>query len=107
MMKRSSFEDKDLNMLNKPQGGDQDPRRNNPYILIGGDDDEIEYDELYDLAVAYVVDQGKASTSMIQRQFKIGYNRAARMIEVMEKEGVVGAADGARPRKILVGGHVG
>ena len=72
-----------------------------------GDDDEIEYDELYDLAVAYVVDQGKASTSMVQRQFKIGYNRAARMIEVMEKEGVVGAADGARPRKILVGGHVG
>jgi len=73
----------------------------------GEDDEEIEYDELYDLAVAYVVEQGKASTSMIQRQFKIGYNRAARMIEVMEKEGVVGAADGARPRKILVGGHVG
>ena len=72
-----------------------------------GSDDEIEYDDLYDLAVAYVVEQGKASTSMIQRQFKIGYNRAARMIEVMEKEGVVGAADGARPRKILVGGHAG
>ena len=70
-----------------------------------GEDAEIEYDELYDLAVAYVVDQGKASTSMIQRQFKIGYNRAARIVEVMEMEGVVGAADGARPRKILVGAH--
>lgn len=71
----------------------------------GDGDEEIEYDELYDLAVAYVAEQGKASTSMIQRQFKIGYNRAARMIEVMEKEGVVGPADGARPRKVLVGGY--
>ena len=71
----------------------------------GNGDEEIEYDELYDLAVAYVAEEGKASTSMIQRQFKIGYNRAARMIEVMEKEGVVGPADGARPRKVLVGGY--
>ncbi len=71
----------------------------------GDSDEEIEYDELYDLAVAYVAEEGKASTSMIQRQFKIGYNRAARMIEVMEKEGVVGPADGARPRKVLVGGY--
>ena len=71
----------------------------------GDDGDEIEYDELYDLAVAYVAERGKASTSMIQRQFKIGYNRAARMIEVMEREGIVGAADGARPRKVLVGAH--
>ena len=71
----------------------------------GAEDAEIEYDELYDLAVAYVAEQGKASTSMIQRQFKIGYNRAARMVEVMELEGVVGPADGARPRKVLVGAH--
>jgi S-DNA-T family DNA segregation ATPase FtsK/SpoIIIE len=40
---------------------------------------------------------------MIQRKFKIGYNRAARIIEVMEQEGVIGAADGARPREVLVG----
>ena len=65
--------------------------------------DEDEYDELYDQAVAFVVESGKASSSMIQRKFKIGYNRAARIIEVMEQEGVVGAADGARPREILVG----
>jgi S-DNA-T family DNA segregation ATPase FtsK/SpoIIIE len=70
-----------------------------------GEEADVEYDELYDLAVAHVVDQGKASTSMIQRQFKIGYNRAARMVEVMEMEGVIGAADGARPRKVLVGAH--
>ncbi len=66
--------------------------------LMEGED----YDEHYDDAVAFVASQGKASTSMIQRRFKIGYNRAARMIDVMEAEGVVGPADGARPRKVLV-----
>lgn len=65
--------------------------------------DEDEYDVLYDEAVAFIVSQGKASSSMIQRQFKIGYNRAARMIEVMEQEEVVGPADGSRPRQVLVG----
>lgn len=66
---------------------------------------EEEYDDLYDLAVAFVCREGKASTSMVQREFKIGYNRAARMIDIMEREGVVGPADGARPRKILVNTH--
>ena len=65
--------------------------------------DEDEYDELYDEAVAFVCEAGKASSSMIQRKFKIGYNRAARIIDVMEQEGVIGAADGARPRQVLVG----
>lgn len=65
-----------------------------------GDD---EYDEVYDLAVQIVTDQGKASTSMIQRHLKIGYNRAARIIDMMEREGVVGPADGAKPRRVLVG----
>ena len=65
-----------------------------------GDD---EYDECYDIAVQIVTEAGKASTSMIQRRLKIGYNRAARIIEMMEREGVVGPADGARPRKVLVG----
>jgi DNA segregation ATPase FtsK/SpoIIIE, S-DNA-T family len=69
----------------------------------GADLKEEDYDELYDQAVNFVLQERKASTSMIQRQFKIGYNRAARIIEVMEKEGLVAAADGARPRKVLVG----
>ncbi|MCP4807463.1 MAG: hypothetical protein GY884_19130 [Proteobacteria bacterium] len=64
---------------------------------------EDEYDENYDIAVQIVTEAGKASTSMIQRRLKIGYNRAARIIEMMEREGVVGPADGARPRKVLVG----
>lgn len=64
----------------------------------GGDDD---YDPYYDRAVELVVEKGQASTSMIQRTFRIGYNRAARIIEMMEREGVVGKMDGARPREVL------
>src|SRR5262249_10073887 len=61
------------------------------------------YDELYDHAVRLVVERGMASTSMVQRAFRIGYNRAARILEVMERDGIVGPADGAKPRQVLVG----
>lgn len=63
-----------------------------------------EYDPFYDKAVELVVEKGTASTSMIQRVFRIGYNRAARIIEMMERDGVVGKTDGVRPREILIGG---
>jgi S-DNA-T family DNA segregation ATPase FtsK/SpoIIIE len=62
-------------------------------------------DELYDKAVDLVIEHGQGSTSWIQRKLNIGYNRAARMMEEMERQGVVGPADGARPRKVLVGPH--
>jgi len=61
-----------------------------------------EYDERYDEAVALVTAAGQASISMVQRRLRVGYNRAARMIEQMEKEGVVGPADGAKPRQVIV-----
>ena len=64
----------------------------------GGDED---FDPFYDKAVELVVEKGQASTSMIQRTFRIGYNRAARIIEMMEREGVVGKMDGVRPREVL------
>lgn len=64
--------------------------------------DQKEYDERYDDAVALVTKTGQASISMIQRHLRIGYNRAARIIEVMEKEGIVGPSDGAKPREVLV-----
>jgi DNA segregation ATPase FtsK/SpoIIIE-like protein len=60
-----------------------------------------EYDPLYDQAVNLVIEKGQASTSMVQRVFRIGYNRAARILETMEKEGVVGPADGAKPRQVI------
>lgn len=62
---------------------------------------EEEYDEKYDEAVELVTDLGQASISLVQRYMKIGYNRAARIIERMEAEGVVGPSDGVKPRKVL------
>jgi len=67
--------------------------------------DTIEYDERYDDAVALITKTGQASISMIQRHLRIGYNRAARIIEIMEKEGIVGPSDGAKPREVLVKGY--
>jgi S-DNA-T family DNA segregation ATPase FtsK/SpoIIIE len=63
------------------------------------DDD---FDEKYDEAVALVGELGQASISLVQRYMKIGYNRAARIIEKMEAEGIVGPSDGAKARKVLI-----
>ena len=60
-------------------------------------------DELYDEAVAIVSREGKASTSFIQRHLQIGYNRAARIIEEMEKEGVISPANRVGRREVLIG----
>lgn len=65
-------------------------------------EEATEYDERYDDAVALVAKTGHASISMVQRHLRIGYNRAARIIEIMEKEGVVGPSDGVKPREVLV-----
>jgi S-DNA-T family DNA segregation ATPase FtsK/SpoIIIE len=62
---------------------------------------EGEEDEMYDQAVEIVTRSGQASISFVQRKLRVGYNRAARMIEAMEKAGILSPADGARPRKIL------
>jgi len=78
-----------IDCISAPEGGED-----------GVADEDI--DELFDDAVRIVVGAGKASTSMIQRHLKIGYNRAARIVDQMESRGVIGPADGARPREVYI-----
>ncbi len=67
----------------------------------GEDEGEELSDEKYEEAVRFVFERGEASISMIQRRFRIGYNRAARIVERMEREGVVGPSTGIKPREVL------
>ena len=67
-----------------------------------GGEEEEPFDEKYDEALAIVAKDRQASISYIQRRLRIGYNRAARIIETMEREGVVGPSDGVRPREVYV-----
>ncbi len=66
-----------------------------------GEDGDEENDPLYNDAVRLVVEFGKASTSLLQRRLRIGYGRAAHLIDLMERDGIVGAADGPKPREVL------
>jgi S-DNA-T family DNA segregation ATPase FtsK/SpoIIIE len=72
--------------------------------MFGSDIADEEDDELYEEARTVVVEAGKASTSYIQRKLKVGYARAARLIDMLEERGIVGPGDGAKPREVLVGG---
>jgi S-DNA-T family DNA segregation ATPase FtsK/SpoIIIE len=69
-----------------------------PQTLTRSEEDQ---DEKYDEVLDFVFLKGFASASMIQRNFKVGYNRAARMVEKMEAEGIIGPPDGAKPRPVL------
>ncbi|MCL1814729.1 MAG: DNA translocase FtsK [Treponema sp.] len=77
---------------------DEDEEEPGTSLFTEGDD------PLYDKALEIVIQQGKASASYIQRRLKIGYNRAARLVEEMEHRGVVGPAQGSRPRELLRAG---
>jgi S-DNA-T family DNA segregation ATPase FtsK/SpoIIIE len=66
------------------------------------DDRDEEVDEMFDRAVAIVADTRNASISYLQRRLKVGYNRAARMIEQMEQQGIVGPQEGVKPREVFV-----
>jgi S-DNA-T family DNA segregation ATPase FtsK/SpoIIIE len=69
----------------------------------GSDDEEMEKDSMYDEAVRLVADTRRCSTSWLQRKLGLGYNRAARIVEMMEKQGVVGPANGSKDREVLLG----
>ena len=74
-----------------------------PPASDNGGDGEEEYDEKWDEALALIAETRQASISMLQRRLRLGYNRAARMIEKMEQEGIVGPSDGtSRPREVFV-----
>jgi S-DNA-T family DNA segregation ATPase FtsK/SpoIIIE len=69
----------------------------------GPDGIELEKDELYDEAARIVVQTGQASISYLQRKMRIGFSRAARLVDMMEAEGLVSAGTGGKPREVLVG----
>jgi S-DNA-T family DNA segregation ATPase FtsK/SpoIIIE len=66
---------------------------------IGGGD--VSGDPLYAEAVEFVRQQGKATISLLQRKFRIGYNKSARFVEQMEVDGIIGPADGTKPRMVI------
>src|SRR3989344_698823 len=68
--------------------------------LVGSDDDAD--DDLYEDARETVIRAGKASTSYLQRKLRIGYARAARLMDILEEKGVIGQGDGAKPRDVLI-----
>ncbi|OFX17278.1 MAG: hypothetical protein A2Z18_06485 [Armatimonadetes bacterium RBG_16_58_9] len=68
----------------------------------GADMDDGLRDEFYEPSVRFVVNTGYCSTSMLQRKFKIGYTRAARIVDSMERQGIVGPLDGAKPRQVMI-----
>jgi S-DNA-T family DNA segregation ATPase FtsK/SpoIIIE len=76
----------------------KEERQNNLESSSGGEDDN---DPMFDDAVRLVFEFGKASTSLLQRRLRIGYGRAAHLIDLMERDGLVGPADGSRPRELL------
>ena len=62
-----------------------------------------EYDDpLYNEIVEFVIETQKASASLLQRRFKLGYNRAARIIDLLEERGIIGPPNGSKPREVLV-----
>lgn len=69
---------------------------------LSQDEETEDQDELYDEAVAFVRKKQKCSISLLQRQFKIGYNRSARIVDDMEKHGIVGPAEGSKPRQVYL-----
>jgi S-DNA-T family DNA segregation ATPase FtsK/SpoIIIE len=71
-------------------------------VVMDFDSGSDGHDDMFQDAVRVVVESGKASASLLQRRLRVGYSRAARLMEEMEEQGIVGPADGARPRDVLV-----
>lgn len=75
------------------------------FIGMMHEDDSEDDDDLYEDAKQVVLESGRASTSYLQRRLRVGYSRAARLMDILEDRGVIGAADGSKPRQILGGSN--
>ena len=89
------YDEKFQNAANEGPGGASNGIGSGP----GGTDDDPLYNEIYEFAM----ESGKISASLIQRRFRLGYNRAARIIDIMEERGVIGPQNGSKPREVLAG----
>ena len=88
---KAKYDETFTNLTDKPQGA------------TGYDDKDDQYDDpLYNEVVDFVIRSGKTSASLLQRKYRLGYNRAARMIDLLEERGIVGPANGSKPREVLV-----
>jgi S-DNA-T family DNA segregation ATPase FtsK/SpoIIIE len=99
------YKDVDLEELDEPIENiinDNKGQGQGAFNLDFEEDDNSMDDELYEEARETVIKAGKASSSYLQRRFKIGYARAARLIDILEEKGVVSAGDGAKPREVLI-----
>ena len=99
----SYLKDQDAQTLDGIDFEDQKDGNMASYMgAIEGHDDASE-DDLFEDAKQAVLEAGKGSTSYLQRKLRIGYSRAARLMDLLEEKGVIGPADGARPREVILG----
>ena len=70
---------------------------------VGGERDTDDDDPLYNEIVDFAIETRKVSASLLQRRFRLGYNRAARIVDLLEERGVIGPANGSKPREVLIG----
>lgn len=91
---KAQFEEKFMNLESAKEQGNAGGEVNSP--------DEEYDDPLYDEIVEFVITSGKASASLLQRRFKLGYNRAARIVDLLEERGIIGPQNGSKPREVLV-----
>ena len=85
-------------MAEKEKGGKKDRYDGSTTAAV----EEMEGDELFPAAVEVVLETGMASVSMLQRRLKLGYSRAARLVDQMEEQGIVGPFEGSKPRQVLI-----
>lgn len=101
-VKQNSTADYDDEVIEQIEQHMAESEKGGKSLASGDRDGDEEQDELFPSAVDVVLELGQASTSMLQRRLKLGYARAARLIDQMEQEGIVGPFEGSKPRQLLI-----